>query len=61
MDEMDWDRPIVMVVGSESEGLPAKVEESCDFRVSIRINPDVDSLNASVAAGIALQAASRGR
>ena len=61
LDEMDWDRPVVVVVGSESEGLPAKLEEACDFRVSIRISPGVDSLNASVAAGIALQAAGRCR
>lgn len=61
LDEMDWSRPIVVIVGGESDGLPTQVERACDFLVSIPISPDVESLNASVAAGIALQAAGRCR
>lgn len=61
IDEMDWDRPLVVLVGRESKGLSPAVEKECDFLVSIPINREVDSLNASVATGIALQAASRCR
>ncbi len=61
LEEMDWARPIVVIVGSESEGLPTQVEHACDFLVSIPISAEVESLNASVAAGIALQAAGRCR
>jgi 23S rRNA (guanosine2251-2'-O)-methyltransferase len=61
LEQMDWARPIVVIVGSESEGLPTQVERACDFLVSIPISADVESLNASVAAGIALQAAGRCR
>jgi len=58
---VDWDRPIVLVVGSESEGISKLVRQECDLLVSIPIATTVESLNASVAAGIALQAAGRVR
>jgi len=59
ISEMDWDRPLVLLIGSESSGLTESLEKSCDYLVSIAINQNVESLNASVAAGIALQAAGR--
>ncbi len=59
--DMDWDRPVVLVIGSEGKGLRPRVAESCDFRVSIPIRGDVESLNASVAAGILLFAAAKVR
>jgi 23S rRNA (guanosine2251-2'-O)-methyltransferase len=61
VDEMDWSRPVVIVVGSEASGLPEWLEKSCDYRVSIPIRPSIESLNASVAAAIALFSASRVR
>lgn len=61
LDEMDWYRPVVIVVGSESKGLPSLIKRDCDFLVAIPISSEVESLNASVATGIALQAASRHR
>ncbi|HSO68754.1 MAG TPA: 23S rRNA (guanosine(2251)-2'-O)-methyltransferase RlmB [Arachnia sp.] len=48
------DGPVVIVVGSEDEGLARLVREHCDALVSIPIAGSVDSLNASVAASIAL-------
>lgn len=54
MDKMDWDRPIGLVVGSEEKGMSRSVREACDYLVSIPIVPEVESLNASVAAGILL-------
>ena len=48
------DGPVVIVVGSEDEGLARLVRENCDALVSIPIAGSVGSLNASVAASIAL-------
>lgn len=52
------DGPLVIVVGSEDEGLSRLVREHCDALVSIPIMSEVESLNASVAASIALYEAS---
>jgi len=57
----DWDRPVVLVVGSEGKGMRPRVRAQCDVLVSIPIAGDVESLNASVAAGIALFIAARSR
>ncbi|MBK7819914.1 MAG: 23S rRNA (guanosine(2251)-2'-O)-methyltransferase RlmB [Tessaracoccus sp.] len=46
--------PLVIVVGSEDEGLARLVREHCDALVSIPIASAVESLNASVAAAVAL-------
>lgn len=48
------DGPVVIVVGSEDEGLARLVREHCDTLASIPIVSSVESLNASVAAAIAL-------
>ena len=53
--------PVVFVVGSEGEGLSRLVRETCDFIVSIPISSDTESLNASVAAAVALYETSRAR
>ncbi|RRD46744.1 23S rRNA (guanosine(2251)-2'-O)-methyltransferase RlmB [Tessaracoccus sp. OH4464_COT-324] len=52
------DGPLVLVVGSEDEGLARLVRKHCDALVSIPIASSVESLNASVAASIALYEAS---
>jgi 23S rRNA (guanosine2251-2'-O)-methyltransferase len=46
--------PLVIVVGSEGKGLSRLVRESCDAIASIPISASMESLNAGVAAGIAL-------
>ncbi len=46
--------PIVLVVGSEGEGLSMLTQRSCDILVSIPLQGNTPSLNASVAAGMAL-------
>ena len=43
--------PIGMIVGNEGEGVSRLVREACDFTASIPMKGDIDSLNASVAAG----------
>ncbi|HKX15935.1 MAG TPA: 23S rRNA (guanosine(2251)-2'-O)-methyltransferase RlmB [Propionibacteriaceae bacterium] len=53
--------PLVLVVGSEGAGLSRLVREACDHLASIPISTSVESLNAGVAAGIALYEISRQR
>ena len=55
------DVPIVLVVGAEGAGLSRLVRETCDQVVVIPIDPKTESLNASVAAGIALYEIDRQR
>ena len=53
--------PLVVVVGAEGRGLSRLVAETCDLRVAIPIVEGTESLNAGVAAGIALYEVSRRR
>jgi len=53
--------PLVVVVGSEGEGLGRLVAETCDRLVSIPMSSSLESLNAGVAASITLYALSRHR
>jgi 23S rRNA (guanosine2251-2'-O)-methyltransferase len=53
--------PLVLVVGSEGKGLSRLVREHCDAIASIPIASAVESLNAGVAAGIALYEVARAR
>lgn len=55
------DGPLVIVVGSEDEGLARLVREHCDALVSIPIASGIESLNASVAAAVALYEVSQQR
>ncbi|MFT4211701.1 MAG: 23S rRNA (guanosine(2251)-2'-O)-methyltransferase RlmB [Microbacterium sp.] len=48
------DRPVVIVVGSEGKGLSRLVTETCDQVVSIPIEAATESLNAGIAASVAL-------
>ncbi len=44
--------PIGLVIGNEGEGVSRLVKEKCDFTASIPMQGNIDSLNASVAAGV---------
>ena len=44
--------PIGLVIGNEGEGVGRLVKETCDFTASIPMKGEIDSLNASVAAGV---------
>ena len=60
IDQLDLaDGPLVLVIGSEGKGLSRLVEETCDAVVRIPIRGPAESLNAGVAAGIALYEVSR--
>lgn len=46
--------PICLVMGNENTGISFGLQQLCDDLISIPINPDLDSLNVSVATGILL-------
>jgi len=52
MYDLDLRGPIGLVIGSEGEGVGRLIKEKCDFIAKIPMYGQVDSLNASVAAGI---------
>ena len=52
---------MALVIGSEGEGVGRRVLDVCDKTISLPIRGKVDSLNASVAAGILMYAVARAR
>ena len=50
--DLDLKGPMGLVIGNEGEGVSRLVKKNCDFIASIPMKGDIDSLNASVAAGI---------
>ncbi|MBS6396222.1 MAG: 23S rRNA (guanosine(2251)-2'-O)-methyltransferase RlmB [Clostridiales bacterium] len=52
MYDLNLKGPIGLVVGNEGEGVSRLVREKCDYIASIPMKGDIDSLNASVAAGV---------
>ncbi|MCX5043262.1 23S rRNA (guanosine(2251)-2'-O)-methyltransferase RlmB [Aldersonia sp. NBC_00410] len=61
LDEYEGTGPVVIVVGSEGKGLSRLVRETCDSVLSIPMAGQVESLNASVAAGVVLAEIARQR
>ena len=49
---VDYDEKTCLIIGNEEKGISKLVTDSCDFLVTIPISSKIDSLNASVAAGI---------
>ena len=60
-DKADLKGPLVIVIGSEGEGMRDKVSKACDFKVKIPMQGHVNSLNAAVACGIVVFEAARQR
>lgn len=52
-------RSVILLMGSEAEGLPANIQAMVTDRLTIAMQLDVDSLNVSVAAGIAMHSLTR--
>lgn len=51
-DKADYSGAMVIVIGSEGEGMRSTVKNCCDFLISIPMVGHVNSLNAAVAAGV---------
>lgn len=61
LNEMNFDRPVAIVIGSEGEGMSYQVQKLCDDLFTIPMSGDLDSLNASVSCGMMLYEASEQR
>ena len=59
--QVDWDRDVALVIGSEGSGMRRLVRDKCDELVAIPMRGQIASLNASVAAGVLLYAITQGR
>ena len=59
--EVDYNGKVCLIIGNEEKGMSKLVKESCDFLITIPISPKIDSLNASVAAGILIYEVVRSR
>ena len=59
--EADLSGPVALVIGSEGEGISRLTLEKCDMTVSLPMMGHIDSLNASVAAGILMYGIVRAR
>jgi 23S rRNA (guanosine2251-2'-O)-methyltransferase len=56
LTDESFTKPSVFVLGNEGAGLREKTEELCDFRLSIPIQKDVESLNAAASAAVTFYA-----
>lgn len=52
LKELEVDRPLAFVIGNEGRGIREKTLEHCDYKFKIPMQNDVESLNASVSAGL---------
>ena len=50
--KIDANMPICLIIGNEGDGISKLVKENCDYMATIPMKGEVNSLNASVAAGI---------
>lgn len=57
----DYNMPIAIVIGSEGKGISRLTKENCDFLVKIPMKGKINSLNASVSAGIIMYEVVRNR
>lgn len=51
-DQVDFSGGVALVIGAEGEGISRLTLEKCDRKVSLPMKGKIDSLNASVAAGV---------
>ncbi len=59
--QVDLNLPVALVIGAEDQGLSRLVRETCDLRVRLPMRGQIESLNASVAGGVALYAVQAAR
>lgn len=60
-DELDYHGKIAIIIGNEGSGMSRIVKESCDFIATIPMIGKINSLNASVSAGIIIYEAVKSR
>lgn len=60
-DKADYTGPLLIIIGSEGEGMSKNIANKCDFLLSIPMSGSVNSLNAAVAAGIVIFEAAKQR
>jgi len=60
-DNQDYSMPVAIVIGSEGAGISRLTKENCDFLVKIPMKGRINSLNASVSAGIVMYEVVRNR
>jgi 23S rRNA (guanosine2251-2'-O)-methyltransferase len=60
-DTVNFEGGAALVIGAEGEGVSRRVLDNCDKTVAIPLKGKLDSLNASVAAGILMYAVLRSR
>jgi TrmH family RNA methyltransferase len=61
MHDLDFTKPMALLLGGEGAGLPAKMMSAADARVTIPMRGGIESLNAAVAAAVLLYEAQRQR
>jgi TrmH family RNA methyltransferase len=60
-DAVDWDGPVVLLLGAEGAGLPQDADAALDLRVVVQMAPGVESLSVNAAAAVLLFTAARKR
>ncbi len=60
ISKFSFDTPLVIVVGSENKGLSVLTQKNCDYLIKIPLKGKTSSLNASVAAAVALHQLTKG-
>ena len=60
-NQQDLKGPLGIVIGNEGSGISEKVKKNCDFLIKIPMKGKINSLNASVSAGIVIYEALRQR
>jgi TrmH family RNA methyltransferase len=60
-DAVDWSGRIALLIGGEGQGLSRTVIDAADQRVTVPMEPPVESLNVAASAAILIYAARRSR
>jgi len=59
--QVDWCRPVAILIGNEGQGLTEEIERAADARIRIPMSSSVESLNAAAAAAVLFYEAARQR
>jgi len=59
--QVNWCRPVALLIGNEGQGLPEEIERAADARIRIPMSSSVESLNAAAAAAVLFYEAARQR